>query len=568
MTMRRSSIGLLLFISGALLAGCGGSSGGSAPSTGVSVTPDGAQVLAGATQQMQATASDGGQSFTWQVNGTAGGNSTVGTISVSGLYTAPSRPPAGGTVTITATEQGGAGASGAAALNIAFSNASLSGAYVFTLGGRNQGTPWYAIGEFSANGAGQLLNGSEDVNSSSPVQFKTPINGKYSLNPDGSGTLTLGSLTFQLSMQANGGAVLLSSTSGAALSGSLSVQSASAGSAANLVAPLVLSCNGQAGNQAYAQLALIATVNSGALSGYEDVSGFNPALRTAWTGSFAFDGGGHGTLTIKDSTGNHTYSFYTVSATSFALLSTDPAVAAAGSLSSQAAMPYSNQTLTGPYVFSISGNSATQGFAQAGQFNPNGSGQLGTVTEDLNFPGNLKQDVTTVGTYTFDASVNGRGTLTLTNQGPGAPQSYVFYMLSPQLAEVITSNSSAVGSGFIAMQSANSPAQTSALKGAYAFSYGVNNGTTNSAVAAGLLSLDGKGTLGGKMLVNQNGSLSPTSSLSGSYALNSAVRGTATLISNGGAGTPFAIYPVTASKFILISNDPANAYSGLAMLSN
>src|SRR5213079_342410 len=39
---------------------------------------------------------------TWQVNGVTGGNATVGTISSSGLYTAPASPA---TVTVTAVSQ-------------------------------------------------------------------------------------------------------------------------------------------------------------------------------------------------------------------------------------------------------------------------------------------------------------------------------------------------------------------------------------------------------------------------------------------------------------------------------
>src|ERR1019366_1054099 len=40
---------------------------------------------------------------TWTVNGIAGGNSTVGTISSAGLYVAPQDPPTPNTVTVTAT---------------------------------------------------------------------------------------------------------------------------------------------------------------------------------------------------------------------------------------------------------------------------------------------------------------------------------------------------------------------------------------------------------------------------------------------------------------------------------
>jgi hypothetical protein len=66
----------------------------------VAVTPGTANLLAGATQQFQATV--GGQAstnVTWSVDGVSGGSATVGTISSAGLYAAPSQP---GNHTITA----------------------------------------------------------------------------------------------------------------------------------------------------------------------------------------------------------------------------------------------------------------------------------------------------------------------------------------------------------------------------------------------------------------------------------------------------------------------------------
>jgi hypothetical protein len=65
----------------------------------VTLTPSSALVAPDATQQFTATM-QGGTSFTWSVDGIAGGNSSVGTISSSGVYTAPN---ALGTHTVTAT---------------------------------------------------------------------------------------------------------------------------------------------------------------------------------------------------------------------------------------------------------------------------------------------------------------------------------------------------------------------------------------------------------------------------------------------------------------------------------
>lgn len=93
------------------LTGCGsGSSGGqtSPPSqiTSVSVSPTTANVLLGATQLFTATVQGTGAfspNVTWSVSGIVGGNSTHGTITADGLYTAPAAVPNPSNVTVTAT---------------------------------------------------------------------------------------------------------------------------------------------------------------------------------------------------------------------------------------------------------------------------------------------------------------------------------------------------------------------------------------------------------------------------------------------------------------------------------
>ncbi len=69
----------------------------------VSINPISATVLVTSTQQFTATATNCSPSTVfWQVNSINGGNSTVGTINGSGLYTAPANVPSPSTVTVTA----------------------------------------------------------------------------------------------------------------------------------------------------------------------------------------------------------------------------------------------------------------------------------------------------------------------------------------------------------------------------------------------------------------------------------------------------------------------------------
>ena len=102
-----------------LFAGCGNNtsssssgSSGSSPQVQVSVTGP-AQVRLGSNAQFYAAVVSGLSSgVTWQVNGAAGGNSTVGTISSSGLYTPPATIPGTNPVTVAAVSVASPTASG------------------------------------------------------------------------------------------------------------------------------------------------------------------------------------------------------------------------------------------------------------------------------------------------------------------------------------------------------------------------------------------------------------------------------------------------------------------------
>jgi hypothetical protein len=89
-----------------LLAACGGGSGGGStrlPMVTVAVTPTAAMVPAGTPQTFQATVTGStNTSVSWEVNNVAGGNSTVGTITALGAYTAPVTIPSPAGVAITA----------------------------------------------------------------------------------------------------------------------------------------------------------------------------------------------------------------------------------------------------------------------------------------------------------------------------------------------------------------------------------------------------------------------------------------------------------------------------------
>jgi len=104
---------LLMISSSFVFISCGGGGGGSTSggtrssgntSISVTVSPTSATLSPGGTQLYTATVTGATDpSVTWSVSNASGSNATLGTISSSGLYTAPAVAPNPSSVTITAT---------------------------------------------------------------------------------------------------------------------------------------------------------------------------------------------------------------------------------------------------------------------------------------------------------------------------------------------------------------------------------------------------------------------------------------------------------------------------------
>src|SRR5882757_8188606 len=97
-----AAVGFCFFI---LCAGCGGSSASSTDPVTIAISPSTVTLPVSSSQQFSAPVTNStNTTVTWQVNGTTGGSATFGTISTSGLYTAPSSVPTSA-ITVTAIAQ-------------------------------------------------------------------------------------------------------------------------------------------------------------------------------------------------------------------------------------------------------------------------------------------------------------------------------------------------------------------------------------------------------------------------------------------------------------------------------
>src|SRR5215471_3186342 len=108
--MRRTMLSAVAVLAISVLVACGGSGGGKAPAPTyaglnptITMTPTTVNLPPGAKQRFAATITNSlYDTVTWEVNGLIGGNLTVGTIDVNGVYTAPAAMPSPAQTTITA----------------------------------------------------------------------------------------------------------------------------------------------------------------------------------------------------------------------------------------------------------------------------------------------------------------------------------------------------------------------------------------------------------------------------------------------------------------------------------
>src|ERR1700746_1793863 len=131
--------------------GCGTSNGSGGknppPTVTVALSVASLDVRLSTTDQVTATvAGSSNHNVSWFVNAVAGGNATVGTISASGVYSAPSAMPAAGTVTIKAVSAADSSATATTTLTLWNPSPTLgslspqsfaTGAFTLTINGSN-----------------------------------------------------------------------------------------------------------------------------------------------------------------------------------------------------------------------------------------------------------------------------------------------------------------------------------------------------------------------------------------------------------------------------------------------
>jgi hypothetical protein len=518
----------------------------------VSVTPLSGSVAAGATQQFAATVTGtSNTAVSWQVSGNAGGNATVGTISSSGLYTAPAVPPAGGSVVVTAIAAADVTKSGSATLTIAFSNASLNGQYAFS--SEAVWTSVRLVGSFQADGKGQIVQGSEDSLGSSSFTTVT-FTGTYSIGADGRGTATFtsagGTATLKVVVLSASSVFLVEVDTSSDLTALAVRQDATAFSTAALNGNYVFLLNsglsGMAGR--------LTADGQGHLVGVEDVNSFGTiSSNLALTGTYSVAASGRGTGTWTSSSGTSNLVFYVVSSGQLLLLDDAPEV---GLALKQNLQLFTSASLSGNYAILEQGVASGQSLVAGGILAADGAGHL-TGVADENAGGTVTQNASVTGSYSIASS--GRGTATLTSaQGT---LNKVFYLADTTTVLVMDTDSTRMSGGRASLQQGNAFTLAS-LKGSTGFGlvgFDQSGGDVN---LVGQLSVDGAGKIVGTEDQFVNNAANLSSSLTGSYTVGANGRGSAQVTSVNGT-TNFLFYLTSPGTALLLGSDSTTVNLGL-----
>ena len=449
------------------------------------ISPSGPVVPAGASQAFTATAAGNPVgSITWQVNGIPGGDCSVppgnnattpchGTISPTGMFTAPLSPPPGQAAVITALSGTDTGTTSA---TIQYSSASFTsngstGQYAIQYSGSAfpsaiaQGGPFNLVGSISTSGAsnqntGNITGGEVDISTFdfgiSPATAIT--GGQYTINPqDGRGSMTLTmtssntpsitSLTLQFVLTTNQHGLVIEFDTLATGSGTIDAQNTSSFTG-SLAGNYVFSYSGLDPTLVPMFGAGAFTANGGSIpvsptnapTNTQDIvdAAFNPAVFTndvTLSGFYttAIDANGRGTLSMSSTTLNTittttapiNFSFYMIDQTHAVMVETDSTVTTPLLFGQIYSAPASPTALASGIAFTAGGSSGGNNFNPyviGGVFGLNTNATNSSITSgllDINTSGGSQvATAITGGTYTNSLSsgnVPGRFTLSITN---------------------------------------------------------------------------------------------------------------------------------------------------------
>jgi hypothetical protein len=559
-------------------SGCGGTSNNTNISS-IDITPTTMSV--GINSQVDFTAvvnlanstTTTNTTVTWQVNGTTGGNPTLGTIVSSstdtnvGIYTAPGVVPTSnnGQVTITAIITVSSGSSTSSSTTITSNNAIVT----VTVGTGISVTPSQhtvpAGGTFQFSA---MLNNVLDTNATWSVSSD---NGGDigSINP------TTGLYTAPFAPPP-GGVVTVTATDNS--SGTAETATAKATivySDASLRGPFAFSYVGDDATGFRAVAGRFVADGAGMIQGgLEDIDSFGSPVASAIpviSGSYTVGADGRTRANVTTSRGNETWQFVLTSTSHALLIRFDSSTTGHGTIDQQNLDDLTNSlsVIQGNYVFSAAGGDLQfHPMGIAGRFTANGAGGIPQSASivDKNDNGTVTTaDTTLGGSYSFDSANpgTGRGTLTLSSTSAGQLL-FAFYVVDNTHLYVIEADKNAYLAGEVYSGASGSSFGAGALSASnFVFAVG-GNSSSGAYAAGGVFTSDGNGNItGGTFDSDDAGTATANASISPSGYLVDAA--TARVDLKLGS-MEFAAYPTAANTALMLELDSSAIASGTAYL--
>jgi hypothetical protein len=336
----------------------------------------------------------------------------------------------------------------------------LNGTYVFDFAGVHGSNALSQIGEFTADGAGNITKGAIDINDGGTAsQFQIAGNktvcspspsslSTYSLSSSGRGTLTLTTLnascaagptlTLNFYVVSRGAAKFVGTDTVQQVAGYTSQQAPNATfdvTALNGNFAFLLAGSAPGGPIATAG-SFLADGNGHLTSGVldENVNGaptaglaFLPSGTSA--GTYTVASNGRGTATFATTGRTYTLVFYlgpVGSSTTAVFQETDSGIASDGLFTLQQSAPFTLASIQGNYAIETSGISGSSSQVSTGQLGADGAGTVTSGNIDVHTGGTLTTGLPVTGSYSAPAAT-GRATLALNSGTPN----YAAYVVSP-----------------------------------------------------------------------------------------------------------------------------------------
>jgi len=531
----------------------------------VVVSPANVTVTAGGQQTFIATVGSSTITPGWSVHCASLAVGACGSIDSNGVFTAPLAPPPSGTISVVAVTPDNTALVGTASVTVQFGAGSLRGSYVYSLSGSN--TTYLAeIGTLTFDGNGHVTAGSRDTFTPTGTAHTNISSGSYTVNPDGTGTVTAGGMSWRVSLIGFGHAMALElDADGTAATGTFDVQSPGEFQLGSLVGNYTLAASGVESTVAPWALAGGFTLDGAGhiTAGTLDVNSSAAVAGASATGTItAPSTSGSGTLTVTTSAGSFTFTYFMVDASHMRVVENDSHGVALGEFVRQGSA-ISTASLRNSYVFTGIGPVAAGSFAAAGQMVLDGAGNIiSGVSDNL---GNGQTNAPVTGTYTVANAGTGRVTATVTLGN--ATMHWVLYPRLDGALDFIRIDAGAPVHGTAFVQTPG-PFDPSVQKGQFAALLSASSLSTAQAEdVLGQFVLSGGSSFSATVTLDDAGSLQTAIPiLAGSYLVaRDTGRGTAAISSSNARlnGTTLYVYPVDAHTALVLIGGSAHPMAGV-----